>query len=149
MVKVYARGLAAGVENITWFSLDQPPYDPYGQALLNPDFSPKPAFFAFQVLTREMDGFYTYSHDRNTCSWSSAGPACSMEAYVFQDDAQNEKTVAWGSQPLAFQAGQLRVVDHQGSESLILDGSDGDQDGIQNGFVEFLLSADPVYITTQ
>ena len=45
VIKVYARALSAGIQNITWFSLDQPPYDRFGQALLNPDFSPKPAYF--------------------------------------------------------------------------------------------------------
>jgi hypothetical protein len=148
VIKVYARALSAGVQNITWFSLDQPPYDPFGQALLDADFSPKPAFFAYQTLTRELDGFYEYSHDRNVCSWSSAGVSCYVEAYVFKDDSQAEKTVAWGSKRLAFQADKLRVVDRNGNETFIEDGGAGDKDRRHNGTVILQLTDEPVFVST-
>jgi hypothetical protein len=146
---VYARALSAGVQNVTWFSLDPPPYDPYGQALLNPDFSPKPAFFAYQTLTREMDGYYEYSHNQNICSWNNDGASCSVEAYTLKDGSNNEKTVAWGSEILSLQADQLRVVDRNGNESTIMDGGEGDQDGLLNGTVEVMLSEEPVFISTE
>ena len=147
VIKVYARALSAGVQNITWFSLDQPPYDRFGQALLNPDFSPKPAFFAYQTLTSELDGFYEYSHSRNTCSWNSAGASCPVEAYIFKDGFSEEKTVAWGSSLLSFQADELRVVDRDGNEIFIMDGGDGDEDGELNGSVKLQLSAEPVFVS--
>jgi len=149
VIKVYARALSAGVQNITWFSLDQPPYDRFGQALLNPDFSPKPAFFAYQTLTSELDGFYEYSHNRNTCSWNSAGASCPVEAYIFKDGFSEEKTVAWGSSLLSFQADELRVVDRDGKEIFIMDGGDGDEDGELNGSVKLQLSNDPVFVSTR
>jgi hypothetical protein len=149
VIMVYARALSAGVQNVTWFSLDPPPYDPYGQALLNPDFSPKPAFFAYQTLTRELDGYYEYSNNQNTCSWSNDGASCSVEAYTFKDGANNEKTVAWGSEILSLQADQLRVVERNGNESTIMDGGEGDEDGLLNGTVELQLSEEPVFISTE
>lgn len=149
VIKVYARALSAGVQNITWFSLDQPPYDRFGQALLNPDFSPKPAFFAYQTLTSELEGFYEYSKNRNVCSWSRAGASCDVEAYIFKDDFHEEKTVAWGSKLLPFQADELRVVDRDGNETFIMDGGDGDEDGELNGSVKLQLSDEPVFVSTR
>ena len=149
VIKVYARALSAGVQNITWFSLDQPPYDRFGQALLNPDFSPKPAFFAYQTLTSELEGFYEYSRNRNVCSWSSAGLSCYVEAYIFKNDFHEEKTVAWGSHLLPFQADQLRLVDRDGNETIIMDGGDGDEDGELNGSVKLQLSNEPVFVSTR
>lgn len=148
VIKVYARALSAGVRNITWYSLDQPPYDHYEQALLYTDFSPKPAFFAYQTLTRELDGFFQYSHDRNQCYWSSSGPACYVEAYVFKDGYQNEKTIAWGSRSLEFKASILRLVNRDGEESIIKDGSSNDADGTVDGTIKLKLSDEPVFIST-
>jgi hypothetical protein len=149
VIMVYARALSAGVENVTWFSLDQPPYDPFGQALLYPDFSPKPAYFAYQMLTRELDGFFDYSHNRNDCSWDSSGVSCSIEAYIFKNDFGSEKTVAWGSGQLAFKTDHLRLVDRQGNVTFILDGRAGDEDGELDGFVNLQLSAEPVFISSR
>lgn len=149
VIKVYARALSAGVENITWFSLDQPPYDRYGQALLNPDFSPKPAFFAYQTLTTELDGFYAYSHSRNDCSWDSSGVSCLVEAYVFDNEFNDHKTVAWGSETLSFKTNNLRVVDRDGNEIIIKDGGDGDEDNLPNGIVKLQLTDEPLFLSTK
>jgi hypothetical protein len=149
VIKVYARALSAGVKNVTWFSLDQPPYDPFGQALLYPDFTPKPAYFAYQTLTRELDGYYEYSHDRNTCMWGSEGVYCYVEAYVFKNNAGEEKTVAWGETRLTFQGKELRVVDRDGNETIVEDGGTGDEDFRRNGSVRLKLSAEPVFVTAE
>ena len=149
VIKVYARALSAGVKNITWFSLDRPPYDRFEQSLLNPDFSPKPAFFAYQTLTSELDGYYEYSHDRNRCYWDNSGVTCYVEAYIFKDESQNEKTVAWGSTSLKFSAHTLRVVDRFGKETIIRDGSNKDEDGIADGKVKLGLSEEPVFISSK
>ncbi len=149
VIKVYARSLSAGVKNITWFSLDRPPYDRFEQSLLNSDFSPKPAYLAYQTLASELDGFYEYSHDRNRCYWDNSGVSCYVEAYIFKDDSQNEKTVAWGSSSLKFSTHTLRVVDRNGKETIIRDGSKKDEDGIVDGKVQLDLSEEPVIISTR
>ena len=147
VVKVYARALSAGVQNITWFSLDRPPYDRFGQSLLNSDYSPKPAYFAYQTLTSELDGFYEYSRNRNSCVWGSSGVSCDVEAYIFKNDGQDVKTVAWGSRTLKFSASKLRVVNRNGIESTIKDGGRGDVDRTVNGIVKLQLSDEPVFIS--
>jgi len=149
VIKVYARALSAGVQNITWFSLDQPPYDPFGQALLYPDFSPKPAFFAYQTLTSQLDGFYEYIYNRNDCTWDSSGASCLVEAYVFKNNSNEQKTVAWGSETLSFQTNNLRVVNRDEKKTFIMDGGEGDLDGTLNGTVELQLTDDPVFIFTR
>ena len=148
VIKVYARALSDGVQNITWFSLDQPPYDQFGQALLDTDFSPKPAFFAYQTLTRELDG-YSFSHNLNDCSWDSEGSNCLVEAYVFKNDLNEHKTVAWGSNLLLFQSDMLRVVDRDGNETFITDGGEGDQDDLPNGSIALQLTDEPVFVFTR
>lgn len=148
LIKVYARALSDGVRNITWFSLDQPSYDPNAQALLYPDFSPKPAFFAYKTLTTEMDGYYSYSHNRNHCVWGSSGPVCYVEAYIFNDDYMNEKTIAWGRRNLSFSSSGLRVVDRNGVVSFIKDGSKEDLDRRINGTITLKLTDEPLFISS-
>lgn len=148
VIKVYARALAAGVQNVTWYSLGQPPYDRQGQSLLYSDFTPKPAFFAYQTLTSELNGYYEYSHDRNICSWGSSGVTCLVEAYIFKNDANAEKTIAWGSRSLIFNSSKLSIVDRNGVEITILDGDKRDSDGKINGKIKLKLSDEPVFIET-
>lgn len=59
VIQGYARGLAAGVENITWYALVTV-NDAHEHGLLFDDFTPKPAFYAYQTLTAELAG-YTYA----------------------------------------------------------------------------------------
>lgn len=131
-----ARGLAAGAEHITWYALNAP-NDPWAFELLFDDWTPKPAFYAYQTLTSELGG---YEHARTL-------DVPNVEGYVFEDPSLHEKTVAWGSGTLSFTpADQLRVVDRQGTETFVEDGGPGDVDGSLNGAVELQLSADPVFV---
>ncbi len=135
VIQGYTRGLAAGVENITWYALVTI-NDSYEQGLLFDDWTPKPAFYAYQTLTSELTG-YEYAHTLDT-------PA--VEGYVFRNPCGQEKTVAWGSGRLTFApADQLRVADREGNVTFIVDGGAGDADGAQNGTVELQLTADPVF----
>jgi hypothetical protein len=147
VIQGYARGLAAGVENITWFALSTPNSDG-DQALLFDDWTPKPAFLAYQTLTAELTG-YEYSHDRSEWEYdgSELGFAYTLEAYVFKHRCEREKTVAWGGGTLVFApAGQLRITDRDGDVSLVADGGALDEDGVQNGTVELQLTDDPVFV---
>ena len=137
----YARALAVGVENITWFALVSPPYDYHQQGLLyEDDWSPKPAFYTYQTLTYELAGFQ-YSHTLDVPK---------VEGYVFRNDSGLEKVVAWSwgevheSGSLTFApASQLQVVDREGQLSLIRDGGPGDADQVP-GSVTIRLPAVPV-----
>jgi hypothetical protein len=138
VIQGHARGLAAGVENITWYALVTP-NDSYHQGLLFDDFTPKPAFYAYETLTAELAG-YTYAGTLSV-------PA--VEGYVFANPCGQEKTVAWGtwgSGQLAFTAGRLRAVDRQGNVTFIVDGGAGDADGTTNNTIRLQLTADPVFV---
>jgi len=138
VIQGYARALAAGAQNITWFSLES--VDFHEQGLLNLDLTPKPAYYAYQTLTSELAG-YRYSHTLGI----SEG-----EAYIFRNADQKEKTVAWGFGVLTFTpASRLRVVDREGSVTLIEDGGAGDLDGAQNGVVSLQLTDEPVFVSKQ
>ena len=134
VIRGYARGLAAGVENITWYALVTP-NDSYHQGLLFDDLTPKPAFYAYKTMTAELGG-YAYARTLNVPN---------VEGYVFATPCGHEKTVAWGSGRLTFPGGRLRVVDRWGNKTFIADGGAGDADGAQNGIVTLQLSADPVF----
>jgi hypothetical protein len=136
VVQGYARGLAAGVENITWYALHTP-NDTYEQGLLFDDWTPKPAFYAYRTLTAELSGYeYAYTPD-----------AENVEGYTFRTPCGQEKTVAWGTGAVIFTpAEQLRVVDREGNGNSVKDGGPGDRDGMQNGAVELQLSLDPVFV---
>ena len=130
------RGLAAGVEKIVWFALVTPDND-FDQGLLNDDFSPKPAFYAFKTLNAELAG-YDYVQTLEVEN---------VEAYVFQSASGQDKVVAWGDNSLLFNpASQLRVVDRDGNEIWVLDGGPGDLDGIQNDMISFQILSEPVFI---
>ncbi len=138
VIQVYARGLAAGIQNITWFQLATPPGDPNNQGLLDFDFSPQPAFISYQTMTQELQNF----------KFEKTLNITGGEAYVFLNSCQVEKTVAWGNNvPLAFASTtSLRKVDYQGAETIIQDGGVGDLDGTTNGSIQIMLTPDPVFI---
>jgi hypothetical protein len=141
VVQGYARGLAAGVENITWFALISPPYDPSAHGLLFDDLTPKPGYYAYQTLTAELTG-WDYAYTLNVPN---------VEGYVFGNERGEEKTVAWANGqagmavPLTIPAAsQVRVVDRAGTVRFVQDGGAGDLDGAANGSVTVQLPAPPV-----
>jgi hypothetical protein len=135
--QVYARALSYGIPSITWFALTTPNH-PDGQGLLLDDFTPKPAYYAYQTVTTELMGF----------KYSRALAAPNIEGYYFaKPSAGLEKLLAWGSGTLALTgANQVRVVNYVGSESVITDGQPGDMDNIVNGSVSVAISIDPLYL---
>ena len=147
VIQGHARGLAAGAANITWFVLVSPPYDPHQQGLLyEHDWSPKPAYHAYQALTSEL---MTYRYERTL-------EAAGVEGYVFRDRQGQQKTVAWWSEEWppsgslrVSPASSLRVVDRIGAVSYVNDGGPRDMDGILNGAVMLAITQDPVFVSEQ
>jgi hypothetical protein len=153
---VYARSLSFGVENITWYALKINPsvnggdyqgllYDSRDPGLEN---QPKPAFYAYQTLARELTGYH-YS--------ASVGGLSNAEAYVFTNMCDEKKIIAWynetsGYTPLALlQASSAKLVYrpyNNGSPSVqtILDGGAGDLDGAVNESITLALTLEPVII---
>ncbi|MGD8473372.1 MAG: cellulase family glycosylhydrolase [Anaerolineae bacterium] len=137
----YARALAMGVKNITWFVLVSPWYDAHQQGLLyEDDWSPKPAFFTYQTMVYELTD-YRYSRTLDVPK---------VEGYAFRNDLGQEQVVAWSwgeeleSGSLTFApANVLRVVDREGQVTYIQDGGWRDADDI-TGSVTIRLPAVPV-----
>jgi hypothetical protein len=137
VIQGYVRGLSAGAARITWYALTTP-NDAFEQSLLYDDWSPKPAFYAYQTMTREL-GSYQFVRSHNLED---------REAYVFRDPCGKEKTVAWGRAPLTLApAARVRVIDRLGGESFVHDGGDGDQDGVRNGSVTVMLTDEPMFLS--
>ncbi len=139
LIKGYSRGLAAGIKNITWFALADA-NDGYDQGLLYPNtFSPKPAYYAFKTLVRQLNN-YKYNRTLNLPGG---------EAYVFRSSYEGEKIVAWGNNvPMRLSpATALEMTDYLGNVLAIQDGGLGDVDGPGNGSITIILSADPMCCT--
>jgi hypothetical protein len=126
VIKVNVRALSVGIRKIVWYALTTPNDDTEMQ-LLYDDWTPKPAFYAYKTLTREMRG-YVYDHTLNITG---------VEGYAFRSRQQDEKIVAWGSGAITFTpASQLRVVDRNGNVAWIQDGGPGDlDDGVNNSII--------------
>ena len=141
--KVYARSLASGIKNITWYALTTP-FFPFEQSLLNNiDFSPKPAYTAYQTMTAELKNFV----------YEKTMAVPGAEVYVFNTSCLDEKMVAWGNTwdnnaPLNLSpAKTLRVVDYMGNLTTIQDGGPGDLDGQVNDSITINLTTNPIYVS--
>lgn len=139
VIKGNVRALAAGAEQITWFALVSPPYDPHQQGLLyEDDWSPKPAFYAYQALTSELAGreYYLTIDEPD------------VEGYSFRRPQGPDTTVVWGTGTWTVDpAGAVRVVDRYGQPRTIRDGGPEDRDGVQNGKVQLAVTNDPVFVS--
>ncbi len=156
---VYARGLSLGAVNITWYGLKI--YHPIlpgdyqgllydtrdGLALNN---QPKPAYYAYQTLSRELQG-YRFS--------ATASNSSGAEAYIFSHPCQSDKIIAWSNNSWGYtpftlkNAGSARLVYRpfsDGSENIltIQDGGAGDMDGTANNSITLDLGYEPAIIQT-
>ena len=160
---IHARGFATGAENITWYAMKIIPqltaldhqgllFDARDPGL---DNEPKPAFYAYQTLIREL-GNYRFEQ------WVSFNPTTRppAEAYRFKHmagaSAGKPKLVAWSNSttdvPLTLANSEIRVVSRPGNgvfspeEFTLVDGGLGDADGTANGSIVIMLKAEPVII---
>jgi hypothetical protein len=138
VVQTYVRGLSVGIVQISWFLVFDDIAPNTGLFRGTNLSDPKPSYFAYQTMTRELDGA-RYVRDL------SVGGA---EGYVFRMRNGAEKTVVWGNPAdaqMPFAGSCLRVVDLPGSVTQISDGGIGDLDGL-NGQVRIQVFANqPVY----
>ena len=150
--KVYPQSLSLGAENVTWYALKiirSITPDDY-QGLLDDNNNPKPAFFAYQTLTSELDG---YKFD------SIVNAGTSNEAYKFYNPCDGYKIVAWfnatdvnaisfwdvpGVSEISLKYRpnpEIGVFDH-----VVKDGGTGDLDEKMNGSIRIELTIEPVII---
>ena len=146
VVQVLTRSMAAELRALTWFwFIDEIHLGSRKYGLLNPDLSPKPAYFAFQTFSGKM-------------SWADYVRALApgkdgsdqIEGYEFDARFSPDRiVVAWttdgASHILMLQSSQANVMDKFGGERTVLDGDDGTVDGR----VHVSIGPSPVYVTLE
>ena len=148
VVHLNVRGLAADLKIITWYTLVDKPTDSFKYGLVRSDLTPRPAYYAYQVLTQQLAG---YEFDQQLVV--SGKPT--IQAYRFDKDGV-KKLVLWrdDGRPIKEQnnsatetmtvsatelgtwTGQVRVTNKLGSAT------------IYNGTssVPLTFSSDPIYV---
>jgi hypothetical protein len=151
VVQTFLRGISQGTDILSYYQVFDTvvagsPEDLYPDrtsGLLRVDGSLKPAYFAYQTMTRELLG------------WPYLGPfgAAGAEGYVFGLDSARQKTVLWsqsGKTRVTFPYSRLRLVDTYGQEFDIWDnqpGPPGDLDGGVVGQIELEFpESQPFYV---
>jgi hypothetical protein len=149
-VQTFVRGLADGIVQLAWFQVFDIPDDPGTTAddlsrtqglFVERDLNqPRPAYFAYQVLARELD------RARYVNSLNLPG----VEGYVFTLDGRL-KTVAWGTgstaAPIDFAQTCARRVDMLGVTNTVSDGGAGDLDQAVSGQIRLAVTPnEPIYV---
>lgn len=150
LVQFYVRGLSVGIRQLYWFQVFDIPDNPttggddysrtqglFKESNLN---DPKLSYFAYQILTRELDR----ARYANVLNVSGA------EGYVFTLDG-GSKTVVWGTSdtptPIDFAQTCARRVTMLGTADTIADGGPGDPDGVANGQIRLAVTRnEPIYM---
>ena len=147
--QAFARGMSANLESVIWFTLVD--YETkYGYGLLNPDYSEKKSYQAYQILSSELAGA---QYLRRLPDEETGGSQ--IEAYEFTLPCPDRFLwVVWtnddNKRQMDFPVSRLRVVDKYGSETIVIDGQAGDLDDIVNGKVRiWVLPGDPLYASGQ
>ena len=147
VVKGYTRGIAAGLEVIVWYKIDDRG-DTSLPGLLDSNLRPKLSYWAFQAMTA-MLGRAVYQRPLTLTETGSE----QIEGYVFQvcgrrlDVVWTEDDTPYDpnddpSLPLTVQAQALHVVDKFGNETSYTDGSDG----VTDGWLTVLVGGSPLYL---
>ena len=147
--QIYAQGMAAGLEVITWWPMRDYSipgfYDCKPGLLRESDNSRKPSYWAYQTATQELAG-YNYDHELTGVS--------GVEGYVFTGSP--EKTVVWSTsstpRQVSFGGSEARVVYMDtGSpglpwvEKTVPDGGAEDLDS-RSGWVGVQVTENPIFV---
>ena len=150
LVQMFVRGLSMDIRVMSWYKVydaavagsEDDKYPDRTAGLLRVDGSPKPSYYAYRAMTRELE------RARYKSSLSVAG----VEGYVFQMAGGQEKTVLWslsGDAFVTFPYGHLRLVDTVGGEFDIWDNqktSPGDWDDTVGQITLVIHENQPFYV---
>ena len=145
-VKGYVRGMAAGLDVVTWFWAQDGGYD-VEPGLLDDDLQPKDAYRAYQEMTTRL-GTAIYQRPLTAAETGDER----IEGYVFQT-CRGRLDVVWTEDddwfdagdptlPLTVEATSLRVVDKFGNETVYRD----EDDGATDGRVTVSVGGSPLYL---
>jgi hypothetical protein len=141
--QLFARSMAARLQTTIWHHLiDDANMSSQKFGLLEPDRSPKPAFYAYQTFARQLSSAY---YLRSITS--EKGDSGLLEGYEFGLRHQPTRViVAWtndnSSQPLVLQTDQVVVVDKLGGQATFYDADDG----LMDGRTSVDIGPSPVYV---
>jgi hypothetical protein len=149
VAQVFVRSMAARLRFTIWFTfIDDPYLGTRKVGLLDSDYQPKPAYWAFQALARQLGG------SAFVRAWTEAETGSPfVEAYEFgpgQGSSWPVGTarivVAWTNDEeahmLVVPGNALVQVDKYGGETVVYDGNDGQVDGL----IHLILGPSPVYL---
>lgn len=144
LVKMFVRGMSVDLRIMTWYAVFDDGTGTEAHGLLNSDYTPKPAYTAYQILVSELTG----AHYKRRLSTGYP----EVEGYVFSHECvTKEKNVLWVegtgvTRDLSFPVSVLRVVQKDGGESIIYDGGAGDLDNAADGKVTIRITESPIYV---
>ena len=141
--QVFARSMATDLKTTIWLMLiDGGGVGTWEYGLLNPDLSPKPAYFAYKTLAQQLApaGYVRTLGPVETGSDQ-------LEAYEFlTENGATRIIVAWTEdeqdQNMWLAADEVVVVDKYGDQTTIYDGDDG----VVDGRVWVTVGPSPVYL---
>lgn len=148
LVQMYVRGLSVGLQHMSWFTVFDGPIPPHPYTEEHGLFwgtdldSPKPAYFAYYAMTREL-ALARYQRPLQVAD---------AEGYVFQVPGGREKTVVWATALTAnvpFPYTRLRRADLFGNVHAPINDGDPtwDQDYTVNGQIVLRAEQDtPLYV---
>ncbi len=149
VAQVFSRSMAAGFEFTIWFQfIDSGELGTHKWGLLDQYYEPKPAYGAYQTLARQLGAA---AFVRTWTGMETGSDA--VEAYEFGPgqgatwpDGTVRIVVTWTNDEeehlLVLQADSLLRVDKFGVETLVLDGDDGQLDGL----IRLPIGPSPVYL---
>ena len=147
VVRAFVQGYAADLQVVIWFTMVDYPPDPRKYGLLHADLTPKPAYRAYVILTRQLAG-QRYVRPLEAAELG----ADDLEGYLFRDvtGSGGDMVVVWANgeaeRPLRLVGKAVQVTHWDGATRQIVDDSSDDQDGRADGIVTMLVGADPIYI---
>ena len=147
--KVFARGLAAGLRHIIWFTMvdNGSPAEPYKYGLLYADGTPKPAYDAYSTAMTEVGGAFYLGRLLDNVN---------LEGYRFWRDGEEswvvwrvdypEQEMPYPPTNVSIEASEVRIRNHLGrSSAYVSDGGPGDLDSAP-GKIGLSVSEDPMFI---
>ena len=151
VIIAFTRGMAYPIYPMLWFqAVDRPDKtNGYYYGLMDSSLNAKPSYTAYDVLATELTGLAFHT----TISYP-APPASYAEGYEFTGGGET-RWVVWVNpdsngdvtpEDHGFDVGTgnaLRVVQKDGSEQIIVDGSADDRDGTEDGTVTITLTESP------
>jgi len=143
VAQVFPRSLAVDLVSTIWFTLtdDDDPYDWKYGLLIEPDLSPKPAYFAYKTMSTQLSSavYVRTLGPRETGCYQ-------IEAYEFTTPPDYTVIVTWTNDDVSHQLElvipQVLVVDKFGAETIVRDRDDG----VVDGLTHVPVGPSPVYL---